>query len=382
MNAPLSEPLAEVMPVTDEEVKAVAHAMRTVPLTTLWGDHEVRRFEEEFAALFGAAHAVAVTSGTTALHASLMAAGIGPGDEVIVTPFSFVASVSVVIQVGATPVFADIDPETFVLDPADVGRKVTSRTRAVLPVHQCGYPVNMTSLLTEARQHGLTVIEDCAAAHGARVGGLAVGTFGDFGCFSFNIGKIMRTGEGGMVLTRSKEMAQRLRAIRVNGLEFGTHGARVTCLGTNFTMCQPVAALGRVQVRRFLELSLRRRQIGEVLRSAIARLPVVLPPDRPGLERAWYSLPFLLDDALAERRDAVVHDLRALGVPAGRGNAELLHQIEYVRRAAVEPVCPIAERVRPRMFFLDPLPVWTDEQVAGVAQGLRDVILRHARKGT
>ena len=369
--------------MTEEEVQAVAEAMRSAPLTSLWGDHEVQCFEEEFSGLFGARHAVAVTSGTTALLAALMAAGIGPGDEVIVTPFSFIASVSVVVQVGATPVFADIDAETFVLDPADVKRKITPRTRAVLPVHQCGYPVDLTGLIEVSEEHGLIVVEDCAAAHGARVGGRAVGTLGDFGCFSFNIGKIMRTGEGGMVLTRSEEMARCLRSIRVNGLEPDTNGSgtQVARLGTNFTMLQPVAALGRVQVRRFAELSRRRREIGEALRSVITGLPVSLPPNRRGLERAWYSLPFLLDAGMADRRDRIVGELRSLGVPAKCGNAKLLHQVDYVRRAATKPVCPVAERVRPRMFFLDPVPIWTDEQVEGVSQGLREVIGRHASGG-
>jgi dTDP-4-amino-4,6-dideoxygalactose transaminase len=370
--------LPTLLSVTEEEVKAVADALRSVPLTTLFGEHEVEAFEAEFARLFGFRYAVAVTSGTTALLAALMAAEIGPGDEVIVTPFSFVASVSVVMQVGATPVFADIDPETFVLTAESIAAKMTPRTRAILPVHICGYPVDMNALQALTRGTGVLLIEDCAAAHGARVEGRAVGGFGDFGCFSFNIGKIMRTGEGGMVVAKDEEMHHRLRAIRVNGLVPAGNGTHVERLGTNFTMMQAVAALGRVQVRNFEWLSGRRRQIGELLRRDIAGLSVRLPSDRPSLERVYYSMPFLLPPELADRRDEIVDELRELNVPFSKGNKQLLHHVDYIRRVVPDASCPVAESVHPRLFYFDPLPCYDDEQAAGVARALRAVLGRYA----
>jgi perosamine synthetase len=369
--------LPEVLPVDEEEVTAVAEALRSAPLTTLFGGHEVGRFEEEFAALFGAPHAVAVTSGTTALLAALMAAGIGPGDEVIVTPFSFIASVSVVLQVGAVPVFADVDPETLTLDPASVAERITPRTRAVILVHACGYPADVDAVMELAGPRGIVVVEDCAGAHGARLRGRAVGTIGDFGCFSFNIGKIMRTGEGGMVLTRDGRMRDRLAAVRVNGMEPAPGGARVALLGCNFTMAHPLAALGRVQVRRYPALARRRREIGETLRRAVEGTPASLPPDRPGVERAYYSLPFRLTPELAPLRDALVDEIRAHNVPAGRGNARLLHQVDYVRAAVPEARCPVAEAVHPALFHVDPLPIYTDLEAEGIGRVLRMVLARH-----
>ena len=372
--------LPELLPVTEEEIEAVSNALRSVPLTTMFGGCEIEAFEREFASLFDAPHAVAVTSGTTALHAALLAAEIGPGDEVIVTPFSFVASVSVVVQVGATPVFADVDPQTFVMDPVDVARKITPRTRAILPVHQCGYPVDMRALCQVVEGKRIVIIEDSAAAHGAMVSGRAVGTIGDFGCFSFNIGKILRTGEGGMVLARSEDMDRRLRAIRVNGLIPTPQGTWVDRLGTNYTMMHSTAAFGRVQVRNFHKLALRRRQIGERIREGIEGLGASAPPDRPNLIRAYYSTPFLLAPELARFRDEIVDGIRAHNVPASRGNPQLLHQIDYIKKLSPTKSCPVAEAVRPRIFFFDPLPSLTDEQVEGVVSVFRLVLERYAAR--
>jgi perosamine synthetase len=216
--------LPEFAPMSETEVAAATAALRDVPLTTLFGDHEIRAFEQEFAAYCGARFAIAVNSGTSALHAALTAAGIGPGDEVIVTPLSFVASVSAVVHVGATPVYADVDDQ-FCLDPRDVAARITPRTRAILVVHLNGYPADVVALRDLAGAHGILLIEDAAQAHGARVNDQHVGTFGEFGCFSFNIGKILRTGEGGMVLTPSEEAARHLRELRVNGLGPSSLGA-------------------------------------------------------------------------------------------------------------------------------------------------------------
>lgn len=244
----INTPLPDGTEASRAEVAAVTRALTEAPLTTLFGGYEIERFETLFAQCMGSPEAVAVTSGTTALHAAVVAADIAPGDEVVVTPFSFVASVSVVVQAGARPVFADIDPGTFTLDPADVVRRITPRTRAILPVHICGCPADMDGLVALAREHRLTVIEDCAAAHGARVGERCVGTIGDFGCFSFNIGKVLRTGEGGMVLTAQPELAAVLRELRVNGITRSPAPNGIARLDFNYTMAQPLAAIGCEQV--------------------------------------------------------------------------------------------------------------------------------------
>jgi dTDP-4-amino-4,6-dideoxygalactose transaminase len=370
----IEKPLPTYTPVTEDEIEAVTRTLRYAPLTTLFGGFEIEQFEKEFAQRFGSPHAIAVTSGTTALHAALVTAGIKAGDEVIVTPYSFIASVSVVVQSGAKPIFADIDPETFVLDPKDVRRKVTARTRAILPVHICGYPVDIEQLLQIAVQHSLAIIEDCAAAHGATVNGRCIGTFGDFGCFSFNIRKIIRTGEGGMVLTAKSEWAERLREIRVNGLS-PTRGINsVNSFGFNYTMAQPLAALGRRQLVRFDEMSAIRQTHGKALREGMQGLPVSTPPDIPGRNRAYHCVPFLLTRELTELRDQIVAALRRENVPAEINCRRPLYHIEYLRQIAPDAYCPVADDICRRTFVIDPLPCYSSMEIEQIVLALRKVL--------
>ncbi len=369
----IEEPLLSYTPVTDDEIAAVTRALRHAPLTTMFGGFEIEQFEQEFAHRFGSPFAVAVNSGTSALHAALTAAGIGPGDEVIVTPYSFVASVSVVVQAGAKPVFADIDPETFVLDPDDVKQKITRRTRALLPVHMCGYPADMDRLLEIARTHDLVLIEDCAAAHGATVHQVPVGTLGDFGCFSFNIGKVIRTGEGGMVLTANEAWAERLREVRVNGLSPTKGVNSVNSFGFNYTMSQPLAAMGRAQLKRFDDLLASRRAHGEVLGQGLQGLPVSIPPDMPGRERVYYCVPFLVNPELTAFRDSIVQALRSENVPAAANCANPLYRIPYLQAIAPEADCPVAEDVCRRTFVIDPLPCYTRADVEKMVLALHKV---------
>jgi dTDP-4-amino-4,6-dideoxygalactose transaminase len=186
-------------PMMEEpEIEEVVASMRSGWLGT---GPKVAQFEEDFRVYKGASHAVAVNSCTAALHLSLLAAGIGPGDEVITTPMTFCATVNAIVHAGATPILADVSPVTMNIDPGEVEAKITSKTRAILPVHFAGRPCDMDALMRLALQHGLMVIEDCAHAIEAEYGGRKAGTFGDFGCFSFYVTKNIVTGEGGMVLT-------------------------------------------------------------------------------------------------------------------------------------------------------------------------------------
>jgi dTDP-4-amino-4,6-dideoxygalactose transaminase len=366
-------------PMSADEVAAAAATLRDVPLTTLFGGHEIERFENEYAEFCGARFGVAVNSGTSALNAALLAAGVGPGDEVITTPLSFVASASTIVQAGARPVFADVEPDTYCLDPAAAAELVTPATKAILPVHINGYPADVPALNELAARHGLAVVEDAAQAHGARVGGRHVGTLGDYGCFSFNIGKILRTGEGGMVLTDDPAAADRLRAIRVNGMAPGPAGSVVVALGANYTMPQAMASIGRRQLARHPEALVERAHNAKLLLDAVDQVDGLTPlPDTAGRERVAYFPQLVLSDELAPLRDRLVAALRAENVPAAICRPPLYH-VPYLREICPDAWCPVAERQTARTLSVDVMPCYTPAQMDGIAAGLRKVFANVSR---
>ncbi len=229
--------------IGDEELAAVDRVLRSGMLA---GGPEVAAFEEEFAAFVGSEHAVAVGSGTAALHVGLMALGVGPGDEVIVPSFTFAATANVVKLCGATPVFADIDPTTYCVDPASVAAAVTDRTVAIMPVHLYGHPADLVAIQQIADRHGIAVVEDAAQAHGATLQGRTTGSWGAFGAFSFYPTKNMTTGEGGMITTSDEGLAEKARWIRNQGMSVRYHHEVV---GLNERMTATEGAIGRVQLR-------------------------------------------------------------------------------------------------------------------------------------
>jgi dTDP-4-amino-4,6-dideoxygalactose transaminase len=249
---------------------------------------KVARFERDFAAYKGlpADHVAAVNSCTAALHVSMIAAGLGPGDEVITTPMTFCATINAIIHAGATPVLADIDPVTMNIDPAAVAAKITPRTKAILPVHFAGRPCEMDALMDLAKRHGLRVIEDAAHAIETEYHGRKAGTFGDFGCFSFYVTKNVATGEGGMVTARHEEDIHRIKTLSLHGMtkdawhRFGDKGFRhyqVVEAGFKYNMMDLQAAIGLHQLARVEDNWLRRREIWNTYQQAFTDLPVGLP---------------------------------------------------------------------------------------------------------
>lgn len=245
-----------------EEVEAVARVLASNRVNYWTGD-ECRRFEDEFAQWCGARHAVALANGTLALDVALKALGIGPGDEVVVTPRTFLASVSCVVNAGAVPVFADVEPDSGNLSARTIEAVLTPRTRAVVCVHLAGWPCDMDPIMALAQQRGLKVIEDCAQAHGARYKGRHVGTMGDVGAWSFCQDKIMTTGgEGGMVTTQSRELWGRMWSYKDHGKSWEAVYERQhppgfrwlhESFGTNWRMLEMQAVIGRIQLRRMAE---------------------------------------------------------------------------------------------------------------------------------
>ncbi len=272
---PLSAP-----DITEAEIAAVTAVLRTPHLSR---GPELAAFEAELAAYHGVAHAVAVSSGTAGLHLALLTLGVGEGHEVILPSFAFVAVANAVLQVRATPVFAEIDPITLNLDPAAVERAVTPRTRAILVVHTFGVPADMGALKDLALRHGLVLLEDACEAIGAELDGCRVGSAGDLAVVGFYPNKQITTGEGGAVLARDPMHAARLRRLRNQGRETTVDWFDYVEPGYNYRLSELACALGRVQLRRMDEVLARRRHVAEHYDALLAGIP--------GLERPPLSLP-------------------------------------------------------------------------------------------
>ena len=291
---------------------------------------KVARFEQDFAAYkgVGANQVAALNSCTAALHVSMIAAGVGPGDEVITTAMTFCATVNSIIHAGATPVLVDIDPVTMNIDPDAIEAKVTERTRAIIPVHFAGRPCDMGAIMAIAQKHDLKVIEDCAHAIETEWKGKKVGTFGDYGCFSFYVTKNVATGEGGMVIARTPEDIARIKVLSLHGMSkdawhrFGDDGYkhyRVVEAGFKYNMMDLQAAIGLHQLARVEENWERRRELWARYQDAFSDLPVVLPCEPGESVRHGYHLYALLIDGdhAGQGRDAFIDHMTQHGVGIG-----------------------------------------------------------------
>ena len=272
----------------------------------------VRAFEQAFADYVGAKHAIATSSCTGALHLSLLGLGIGPGDEVIVPDLTWVATASAVAYVGATPVFVDIDPGSWTIDPQSVERAITKRTKAIVPVHLYGFPADMTSLMAIADQHGVSVLEDAAPAIGALHQGKPVGTFGDIACFSFQGAKMLVTGEGGMVVTNQDELATRVRKISEHGRRPGTFW--IDQLGIKYKMPNIVAALGLAQVERADRHLEAKRDLAKWYRDDLSGLEGISFQEALTGDSSIYWMTSVALDSWPTMRDRVAAGLRERGI--------------------------------------------------------------------
>jgi perosamine synthetase len=297
--APRPEPRIRLAsPVTgQEEVDAVAEVLASGILTN---GPKTREFEQRMAARHDTEHAVAMANGTVALAAMYLAAGIGPGDEVIVPSLTFISTATSVLHVGATPVFADIDPVTLNLDVDDAARRITDRTKAVVPVHYAGQPADLDRFVALGRDAGIRVFEDAAQAHGARFGGRGAGSWGDAAMFSFTPTKNITTGEGAVVTTSDGDLAQRMRLLRNHGMSQQYHHE---VLGWNWRLSELQAAVGCCQMDRLDGILATKRANAAFLRERLAADPdIVVPTSAPDREH-----PFMLFtiQVPAERRDQV-----------------------------------------------------------------------------
>ncbi|MFD9544501.1 DegT/DnrJ/EryC1/StrS family aminotransferase [Streptomyces sp. NPDC060022] len=295
--------------IGEDEIEAAVRVLRSGMVVQ---GREVAGFEEEFSKFVDGRHCVAVNSGTSALHLSLMALGIGPGDEVIVPSFTFAATANAVRLVGATPVFADIERDSFCLSPQAAEAAVTPRTAAIMPVHLYGHPAAMAELMAVAERHGLAVVEDAAQAHSAALDGTPVGAFGAAACFSFYPTKNMHSLEGGMITTGDAALARTLRLLRNQGMEQRYANEIV---GFNVRMTDVSAAIGRVQLRSLDAWTDRRRANAAVLDAGLSG--VVTPPVAEGARHVYHQYTIRVDSASGKDRDTVSRELQERGI----GNA-------------------------------------------------------------
>ncbi len=307
-----------------------------------WGveGDQGRLFEQEFAAYQHARFGLVCTNGTAALEIALRALGIGCGDEVIVPPYTFVATASAPLAVGATPIFVDIQPDTLNIDPAQIEAAITPRTRALVPVHIAGRPADMDAILAIAAKHHLAVIEDAAQAHGAEWRGTRVGALGDFGTFSFQASKNLNSGEGGMVLSSKEALADAAWSVINVGRIRGGHRYAHQVLGGNFRMTEFQSAILRAQLRRLPEQNARRTANARYLRELLAAIPgIVLPTDDPRItSHAYHLFTFRVDlDRLQGRTyPEFIEALAAEGIPCSDGYVPLYREGLFTRKSRKE----------------------------------------------
>jgi perosamine synthetase len=305
-----------------EEIDAVLQVLNSGKLSQLTSE-KVGEFEEAFAKYYGVDHAIAVTSGTTALHVSLAATGLGPSKSVVLPPYTFMASANAILHQNCVPVFADVDPATYTLDPEHLEKTVTKKTGAVVPVHILGQPADMEAIMEVAKRHKLVVVEDCAQANGAEYKGKKVGSFGDCGCFSFYLNKHMTTGgEGGMIITNSGKLAKKARSIANHGRVEVSPYPNVpahnvyTSIGYNYRMTALQAAMGLVQLRRLDKFIEKRRKNADYLAKHIKKIRGLKPAFvRKDVKHVyWVYGALVVDEELGVTRDRFRKALLAEGV--------------------------------------------------------------------
>ena len=355
----------------DEEIDEVIACLRSGWIGT---GPRVARFEQDFAAYKGVQHVAAVSSCTAALHLSAIAAGIGPGDEVITSALTFCGTVNAIIHAGGTPVLADVDEATMNIDPSDVEARITPRTRAIIPVHFAGRPCDMDALLDIARRHDLAVIEDCAHAIEAEYHGGKAGTFGDFGCFSFYVTKNVTSAEGGMVVARRKEDIDRIKIFALHGLShdawrrFSDGGYRhyqVVEAGFKYGMTDIQAAIGIHQLARAEEGWHRRREIWDRYQSAFADLPVARPADpEPDTRHALHLYTLRIGPGTAIGRDGFLGAMHERRVGVGVHYLSIPEHAYYQERFGWCPEqYPVAMRIGRETVSLPLSPGLTESEV-------------------
>ena len=369
--------------IGEEEIEEVVATLRSGWLT---GGPRVQRFEEGFRRITGAQHAVALSSCTAGLHLALLASGIGPGDEVITTPFTFCATVNVIIHAGATPILADIRDDDHNIDVEQVARKITPRTKALMPMHYGGQPCHMDELLALAREHKLRVIEDAAHALGAQDRGRPIGALSDAAVFSFYPIKPITTGQGGMLTTNDQALAGQVRILSLHGLsknawnryaEGGSAEYQVLAPGFNYSMTDIQAAIGVHQLEKLERFQAQRTHLAGVYDRLLAGVPEVrCPQTRENVVHAWHLYPIRLElERLRCSRNEFIDELRKRGIGTSLHFIPI-HLHPYYREAfGFQPGdFPVAEQVYAGLISLPLYPRMQDADVERVVTAIQDIV--------
>ncbi|MBK7896481.1 MAG: UDP-4-amino-4,6-dideoxy-N-acetyl-beta-L-altrosamine transaminase [Candidatus Promineifilaceae bacterium] len=368
--------------IDDEDIVAVTEVLRSDWLTT---GPTIGQFEAAFAQKTGAAEAVAVSNGTAALHAAMYAAGTGPGDEVIVTPMTFAASANAAVYLGAKPIFADVEPETLLLDPNTIEEKITSRTRAIVAVDYAGQPCDYDAITAIAQKHNLVIIDDACHAVGGSYNGRSVGTLADLNTFSLHPVKHLTTGEGGVITTDDPELARKMRVFRNHGIttdhrqraEQGGFFYEMVDLGYNYRLTDFQAALGISQLKKLAGWVEKRQAIAHLYDAALAQVEAVAPlAVRPGVSHAYHLYMVQLDLArLTVDRATIFQALRAEGIGVNVHYIPVHLHPYYRQTFGTGPGdCPTAEAAYEQLITLPIFPQMTNSDVEDVVTAVQKVV--------
>ena len=362
MQIPVARPI-----IGPEEVEAVSEVLQSGMLAQ---GEKVTELESKFAAYCGTAQGIAVNNGTAAIHAALLACGVGPGDEVIVPAFSFIATATAVSMCGAKPVFADVDEETFNIHPDRVKERITLKTKAVIGVHLFGQPFDVGPVQEICETHNLVLIEDAAQAHGALYHGAKVGNFGRCGCFSFYATKNMITGEGGMVTTSDKATADSLRLIINHGQsEKYLH----TVLGYNYRLTDIGAALGLVQLKKLEKFNLRRRKNAEFYNANLKAKGISLPFVGPGRNHVYHQYVIRLKEEFPMNRQAFMDFLKGKGIGSAVHYPIPLHRQPLFAPFADPDPCPVSTALAGSVLSLPVHPLLDQKELSYICDTINRV---------
>jgi len=363
-NIPIAKPL-----IGEEEINAVVEVLKSGMLAH---GKEVEAFEREFADYLEAKYGIAVVNGTAALDIALKAIKIGPGDEVITTPFTFIASANSILFQGAKPVFADIDPKTYNLDPNEVLEKITDKTKAIVVVHLYGQPADMKAFKEIAEDYKLYLIEDCAQAHGAEFEGQKVGTFGDIAAFSFYPTKNMTTGEGGMIITNDEELAKRAELIRNHGQADKYLHVE---LGYNLRMTNIAAAIGRAQLKKLDGWNKQRIENAKLLSDGISKIDGLTPPYvDPRAKHVFHQYVIRVEEEFPLNRDEVIAKLREKGIGSAVHYPSPVHQQPFYQKLGYpKEICPNAIEASKKVLSLPVHPAVSEEDIDYIIKTLEEL---------